>query len=445
MADIITIHSGNALKGHCHVPGDKSISHRAVMFAAIADGRSRVRGFLDGGDCRSTIHVMRGLGVEVDQRSATDVIIHGMGLDGFQEPKDVLDCGNSGTTIRLLTGLLSGQKFVSVLNGSEQIRRRPMGRVADPLRKMGAQIYGRQDGKLAPLTIVPSKLRSMEYTLPVASAQVKSCILLAGLYAGGLTIVHEPGPARDHTERMLQAMGAPIQVLGRTVHSERPEEPLKPLDITVPGDISSAAFLLVAASITPDSSITIQDVGINATRTGIVDALSEMGANIRYRNEGEAAGEPLANLVVETAQMRGATFGGERIVTMIDELPILAVAATQAEGRTIVRDAQELRVKETDRIATTVSELRKMGARIQATEDGFIVDGPTPLYGATVDSHDDHRLAMALAVAGLIAKGGTTIHNAHVTADSFPGFEATLRALGAVVQESGEAIERLSN
>jgi 3-phosphoshikimate 1-carboxyvinyltransferase len=237
---------------------------------------------------------------------------------------------------------------------------------------------------------------------------------------------------------MLQAMGVPIQTLGRMVHSERPEEPLKPLDITVPGDISSAAFLLVAGTITPDSHLTLMDVGINPTRTGIVDALSEMGANIRYRNEGEAAGEPIANLVVETAELRGATFGGERIVTMIDELPILAVAATQAHGRTVVRDAQELRVKETDRIATTVSELRKMGASIEATDDGFIVNGPTPLYGATVSSHDDHRLAMALAIAGLIAKGGTTIHEAYVTADSFPGFEATLRALGAVVQESTE-------
>ncbi len=441
MADIITIHGGRALKGQCRVPGDKSISHRAVMFAAIADGRSRIRGFLDGGDCRSTIQVMRALGVAVDQRSATDVIIHGVGMGGLQEPADVLDCGNSGTTIRLLTGLLAGQKFVSVLNGTEQIRRRPMGRVADPLRRMGAQIYGRQDGRFAPLTIVPSKLRAIEYTLPVASAQVKSCVLLAGLFAGGLTIVNEPGPARDHTERMLQAMGAPIEVLGRTIHCERPEVELKPLDITVPGDISSAAFLLVAATITPNSQITIQDVGINPTRTGIVDALSEMGANIRYRNEGDAAGEPIADLVVETTQLHGATFGGERIVTMIDELPTLAVAATQAEGRTIVRDAQELRVKETDRIATTVSELRKMGAKIQATEDGFIVDGPTPLYGATVDSHDDHRLAMALAVAGLIAKGGTTIRDAYVTADSFPGFEATLRALGAVVQENGEESE----
>jgi 3-phosphoshikimate 1-carboxyvinyltransferase len=438
MADIITIHGGRALKGQCHVPGDKSISHRAVMFSALADGRSRIRGFLDGGDCRATIHVMRGLGVRIEEKSATDIVVHGVGLNGLQEPVDVLDCGNSGTTVRLLTGLLAGQSFTSIINGTEQIRRRPMGRIVDPLRSMGAQILGRQGGRFAPLAIGASKLRAIEYPMPVASAQVKSCLILAGMYTNGLTIIHEPGPARDHTERMLQAMGVPIQTLGRTVHSERPEEPLKPLDITVPGDISSAAFLLVAGTITPDSHLTLMDVGINPTRTGIVDALSEMGANIRYRNEGEAAGEPIANLVVETAELRGTTFGGERIVTMIDELPILAVAATQAHGRTVVRDAQELRVKETDRIATTVSELRKMGASIEATDDGFVVNGPTPLYGATVNSHDDHRLAMALAIAGLIAKGGTTIHKAYVTADSFPGFEATLRALGAVVQESTE-------
>lgn len=439
MADILTIQNGRPLKGQCRIPGDKSISHRAVMFSALADGRSRIRGFLDGGDCRTTIQVMRALGIQIEERSSTDIVVYGAGLNGLQEPTDVLDCGNSGTTIRLLTGLLAGQPFTSILNGTEQIRRRPMGRIVDPLRMMGAQILGRAGGRFAPLALGASPLRAMEYTLPVASAQVKSCLLLAGLFASGLTIIHEPGPARDHTERMLSAMGAPITVLGRTVHSERPEQPLKPLDITVPGDISSAAFLLVAGSIVPDSQLTLLDVGVNPTRTGIVDALSAMGADIRYREEGETAGEPIANLLVQTAELRGATFGGEQIVTMIDELPILAVAATQAQGRTVVRDAQELRVKETDRIATTVSELRKMGAKIQATDDGFIVDGPTPLHGATVDSHDDHRLAMALAVAGLIAQGGTTIHRAYVTADSFPGFEATLRALGAVVQESGDS------
>lgn len=427
----ITITSGATLTGACSVPGDKSISHRAVMFGSIAEGDTHVRNFLDGGDCRATIEVMRGLGVQIDVITPTELIVHGRGLDGLQEPTNVLDCGNSGTTIRLLTGLLVGQQFTTFLNGTAQIRRRPMGRIVRPLRGMGADILGRQNGDYAPLGIRPARLRGMEYTMPVASAQVKSCLLLAGLYAHGLTLVIEPGPARDHTERMLAAMGAPVAVYGNKVSSERPQSPLNALDITVPGDISSAAFLLVAGAITPDSHITIRGVGVNPTRTGIIEALTEMGAAITFVNPREEGGEPVADLVVKSSNLRGTTFGGEQIVTMIDELPILAVAATQAEGRTIVRDAHELRVKETDRIATTVSELRKLGARIEPTPDGFIIDGPTPLIGAPVESHDDHRLAMAMAVAGLVAKGQTVVHGAEVTGDSFPGFEVTLQALGA--------------
>lgn len=427
----ITITPSSSLTGNCSVPGDKSISHRAVMFGSIAEGETHIRNFLDGGDCRSTIDVMRGLGVQVDVVTPTELVVHGRGLGGLQEPANVLDCGNSGTTIRLLTGLLVGQQFATFLNGTAQIRRRPMGRIARPLRGMGADIMGRQMGEYAPLGIRPSRLRGLEYTMPVASAQVKSCLLLAGLYAHGLTIVIEPGPARDHTERMLSAMGAPIAVYGNKITSERPQTPLMPLDITVPGDISSAAFLLVAGAISPDSRITITGVGTNPTRTGIVEALLAMGASIAFTNPRNEGGEPVADLVVTTSSLRGTTFGGEQIVTMIDELPILAVAATQAEGRTVVRDAHELRVKETDRIATTVSELRKLGARIEPTADGFIIDGPTPLIGAPVESHDDHRLAMAMTVAGLVARGKTVVHGAEVTADSFPGFEVTLQALGA--------------
>jgi len=427
----ITITPSSSLTGNCSVPGDKSISHRAVMFGSIAEGETHIRNFLDGGDCRSTIDVMRGLGVQVDVVTPTELVVHGRGLDGLQEPANVLDCGNSGTTIRLLTGLLVGQQFATFLNGTAQIRRRPMGRIVRPLRGMGADIMGRQMGEYAPLGIRPSRLRGLEYTMPVASAQVKSCLLLAGLYAHGLTIVVEPGPARDHTERMLSAMGAPIAVYGNKITSERPQAPLTPLDITVPGDISSAAFLLVAGAITPSSHITITGVGTNPTRTGIVEALLEMGASIAFTNQREEGGEPVADLVVTTSSLRGTTFGGEQIVTMIDELPILAVAATQAEGRTVVRDAHELRVKETDRIATTVSELRKLGAKIEPTADGFIIDGPTPLIGAPVESHDDHRLAMAMTVAGLVARGKTVVHGAEVTADSFPGFEVTFQALGA--------------
>ncbi|MBE2236273.1 MAG: 3-phosphoshikimate 1-carboxyvinyltransferase [Caldilineaceae bacterium] len=427
----ITLASGKALTGACSVPGDKSISHRAVMFGSIAEGATHIRNFLDGGDCRTTIEVMRGLGVQVDVLTPTELVVHGRGLDGLQEPGNVLDCGNSGTTIRLLTGLLVGQQFSTFLNGTAQIRRRPMGRIVRPLRGMGADIMGRQLSEYAPLGIRPSRLRGVEYTMPVASAQVKSCLLLAGLYAHGLTLVIEPGPARDHTERMLAAMGAPVTVYGNKVSSERPQQPLKALDLTVPGDISSAAFLLVAGAITPESHITIRGVGVNPTRTGIIDALLEMGAAITFENPREEGGEPVADLVVAASALRGATFGGDQIVTMIDELPILAVAATQAEGRTVVRDAHELRVKETDRIATTVGELRKLGARIEPTADGFIIDGPTPLIGAPVESHDDHRLAMAMAVAGLVARGQTVVHGAEVTGDSFPGFEITLQALGA--------------
>jgi len=427
----LTIRSGRALTGNCSVPGDKSISHRAVMFGSIAEGASRIRGFLDGADCRATVGVMRSLGVQIEVLTPTELIVHGRGLRGLQEPGGVLDCANSGTTIRLLTGLLAGQSFASFLNGTEQIRRRPMGRIVTPLRAMGADIMGRQGGNYAPLGIRPARLRGFEYDMPVASAQVKSCLLLAGMYAGGLTLVREPGPARDHTERMLMAMGAPIQVMGRTVVSEQPERPLQALDLTVPGDPSSAAFLLVAASIVPGSRILIQGVGINPTRTGIVDALRAMGAKIVVHNERDQAGEPVADLEVSCTELRGASFGGESIVTMIDELPVLAVAATQASGTTVIRDAGELRVKETDRIASTVTELRKMGAKIEPTEDGFIVEGPTQLRAAPAESQGDHRLAMAMAVAGLVATGTTSVFGAEVTGDSFPGFEVTLQALGA--------------
>ena len=427
----ITTSGSNPLTGQCRVPGDKSISHRAVMFASIAEGESHIKNFLDGGDCRSTVHVMRGLGVQIDVHSPTELTVHGRGINGLQEPNTFLDCGNSGTTIRLLTGLLAGQSFTSFVTGTEQIRGRPMNRVVTPLRQMGAAITGRQNGGYAPLSISPSRLRGIEYQMPMASAQVKSCVLLAGLYAPGLTVVHQPGPTRDHTERMLSSMGAPVSASGNAIHSEQPKMPLDPLTITVPGDISSAAFLLVAASIIPNSRVIIAGVGVNLTRIGVVNALLKMGANIELKNERLDAGEPVADLDVTFIGLQAASFGGENIVTMIDELPILAVAATQAQGTTVVRDAGELRVKETDRIATTVSELRKMGAQIDATDDGFIVDGPTTLRGAPVDSHGDHRLAMALTVAGLVADGPTTVYGAEVTADSFPSFETTLQVLGA--------------
>ncbi|MEZ4863980.1 MAG: 3-phosphoshikimate 1-carboxyvinyltransferase [Caldilineaceae bacterium] len=426
----IHLQSGSALTGQCSIPGDKSISHRAVIFGGIAEGQTNVRNFLDGHDCRATIGVMRELGVQVDVLTPTELVVHGRGLDGLQEPNSVLNCDNSGTTIRLMTGLLAGQKFTSFLNGTLQLRRRPMARIVNPLRGMGADIMGRQNANYAPLGIRPAQLRSVEYEMPLASAQVKSCLLLAGLYAKGLTLVREPGPTRDHTERMLIAMGAPIETIGHTVYSERPTSPLRGVAVDVPGDISSAAFLLVAGCIVPDSRLTITGVGVNPTRTGIINALLEMGAQITLHNEREQAGEPVADLEVRYSELRGATFGGAGIVTMIDELMVLAVAATQARGRTIVKDAGELRVKETDRIASTVTELRKMGAKIEPTSDGFIIDGPVELRSAPVESQGDHRLAMAMTIAGLVAKGETTVYGSEVTADSFPSFEVTLQALG---------------
>lgn len=422
---------GSALSGRCHVPGDKSISHRAILLGSIAEGKSRVANYLDGSDCRATMAVMRSLGVTIQEPSPTELVISGRGLDGLQEPSGFLDCANSGTTMRLLAGLVAGQPFASFLTGTEQLRRRPMDRIVNPLRLMGARITGRQNGRLAPLAFDAARLRGLEYEMPVASAQVKSCLILAGICARDLTVIRQPGPARDHTEKMLAAMGAPIEVYGNTVHCEKPESPLRPLDIRIPGDPSSAAFLAAAAAIIPDSRVTIGGVCVNPTRTGFYEALSDMGAAVEFRNLRNHAGEPVADVEVRFRELKGASLGGNRIVTMIDELPILAVVASQAEGRTVVRDASELRVKETDRIATSVSELRKLGASIEPTDEGFVVEGPTPLLGGAVESHGDHRLAMAMTVAALCARGRSTVYGAAVTGDSFPGFETTLQALGA--------------
>lgn len=422
---------GQRLRGDCAVPGDKSVSHRAVMLGALAQGRSRVRGFLDGHDCLATVGVMRALGAGVERVSATELLIDGHGLDGLREPDAVLDCANSGTTMRLIAGLLAGRPFNSVLVGTAQLQHRPMRRIIEPLEAMGGRIVGRCGNRLAPLAIEGRALRGVRYALPVASAQVKSAVLLAGLSAQGAVEVVEPGPARDHTERMLRAMGAALEVDGACVRLEPLREPLRPLDLTVPGDASSAAFLLVAASIVPQSAMCLEGVGINPTRTGLLEALQRMGAAIEVRNVRDEGGEPVADLHVRHAPLEGIELGGEIIVRMIDEIPILAVAASQARGRTVVRDAGELRVKETDRIASTVSELRKLGADIEATDDGLVVNGPTPLRAAHVSSHGDHRLAMATAIAALAVDGRVCIDDAHVFEDSFPGFDTLLTRLGA--------------
>ena len=423
--------SSGPLVGQTAVPADKSITHRALLFGAIAEGVSRVRNYLDGGDCRATLGVVRALGVQVEEPTPGEWLIHGRGLRGLCEPETVLDCVNSGTTARLLTGLLAGQPFHTVLIGSSQLRRRPMARVVEPLQQMGADIAGRQNGRLLPLSIRGRPLSGIDYNLPVASAQVKSAVLLAGLYADGLTVVREPAPTRDHTERMLMAMGAPVTRLGAFASVETPQQPLQPLDLTIPGDFSSAAFLLAAGVCAPGSRISVTGVNINPTRRGLLDALIEMGANVLLDNWGEVVGEPTGDLHVQPSRLGAITLRGDIIPTLIDELPVFAVIATQAEGVTIVRDAAELRVKETDRIAVTVEELRKLGARIEATPDGFVVEGPTQLHGARVHSHGDHRLAMALAIAGLMATDVTAIEDFACVSDSFPGFERVLARLGA--------------
>ncbi|MFO7538617.1 MAG: 3-phosphoshikimate 1-carboxyvinyltransferase [Chloroflexota bacterium] len=421
------------LRGTITVPGDKSISHRAVMLAALAQGTSIIRDWLPAGDTIATLDIFRALGVSisVDEKSpqAWDLQIEGRGLHGLQPPAAALDCRNAGTCMRLLAGILAGQSFASVLDGSPQLRKRPMRRIIDPLSQMGAIIRA-TEGK-APLIIEPASLQAVDFEMNVASAQVKSALLLAGLYAAGPTRVYQPGPARDHTERMLQAMGVEITTLGNWITIQPPTSPLRPLDLTVPGDISSAAFPLVAAAIVPHSEITITNVGYNETRTGLLDALRAMGAEVFVTDERMTGGETAVSLTIRFTELHPTTVGGDTVVRGIDEFPVWAVAATQAAGDSRVTDAAELRVKEVDRIAVLVGELRKLGANLSEHADGFTVHGPTRLYSAEVDSHDDHRLAMSLAVAGLATHGLTLVNDARCAADSFPGFVDSMQQLGA--------------
>jgi len=422
------VKKAEGLRGRVKIPGDKSISHRALLLGAIAEGTTRIRNFLPAADCLATLACVRALGVEVERLSETELIVHGHGLHDLTEPEDILGCAGSGTTMRLLAGILAGQPFYSVLTGNEQLRRRPMGRIVEPLRLMGATVLGRDDGRLPPLTILGGNLHGIEYRLPVASAQVKSAILLAGLYADGPTVIHEPGPARDHTERMLAAMGANIQYQISNIKVQSSN--LSSLDIVVPGDISSAAYFIAAACLVPGSEVVVVGVGVNPTRTGFLDVLKKMGADILVENRRDSGGEPVADVVVRAGCLRGTEVKGDQVPRMIDEFPILAVVATQVQGTTEVSDAAELRVKETDRIANIAVELRKLGARIEERPDGFVVKGPTPLVGTQVNSHGDHRLAMSLAIAGLVAEGETTVEGSECIADSFPGFEEVLTALG---------------
>ena len=424
----LVLEKNNKLRGNIFVPGDKSISHRSLILGSIAQGETRIYNFLNSLDCLKTLECMQALGAEIELGKDNSAKIKGEGLYGLQEPKDILDVGNSGTTIRLLTGLLSGQNFYSVLNGDVSIRKRPMKRVVEPLRLMGADIGGRKDGQFAPLSVRGNKLNPLHYTLPVASAQVKTALLLAGLYITGGTIIKEPLPTRDHTEKMLEIMQADLKISPFEIKVMGGKE-LRGTDIFIPGDISSAAYFIAAASILKDSQITIRQVGVNPTRTGIIEILKKMGTKIETLNYQIKSNEPQADLKIEYSKLKGVEIKKENVPFLIDELPLIAVVATQAQGKTVVSGARELRVKETDRIKAMVSELKKMGADIKEKEDGFIVNGPTGLQGAVCESYNDHRIAMSLAVAALLAEGKTIIKNSECIDISFPGFGKTLQKL----------------
>jgi len=416
------------LKGNISVPGDKSISHRSLILGSIAQGETQIHNFLNSLDCLKTLECMRALGVEIKSGCDNYIKIKGKGLYGLQEPKNILDVGNSGTTIRLLTGLLSGQNFYSVLDGDNSIRKRPMKRIVQPLRLMGANIWGRENGRFVPLGIKGSKLNPLHYTLPVASAQVKSALLLAGLYATGETVIKEPLPTRDHTERMLEIMQADMKISSHEIKIQGGKE-LKGTEIFIPGDISSAAYFIVATSVLKGSQIIIKQVGINPTRIGIIGILNKMGAKIDILNYQIKSNESQADLRIEYSELKGVEIKEEMVPFLIDELPLIAVVATQAQGKTVVSGAKELRVKETDRIKAIVSELKKMRADIEEREDGFVVKGPSKLQGAICESYNDHRIAMSLAVAALLAERKTFIKNSECIDISFPGFENTLQKL----------------
>jgi len=421
------------IAGTASVPGDKSVSHRVALLGALADGLTEVQGFLEGEDCLGTLKAVQALGAEVARKGPGHYVIQGAGLEGLSEPGDVVDCGNSGTTVRLLVGVLAGQPFATVLTGDESLRRRPMDRVVEPLGRMGARFVGRRGGARLPLAIAGARpLHPIRHVSPVASAQVKSAVLLAGLFASGPTSVVEPARSRDHTERMLTAFGGDLQVDGQTV-TIVPGRRLTGRLCRVPGDISSAAFFLVAGAAAPDGDVTIRGVGVNPTRTGALDILESMGARVGVSTR-EGDGEPMADLRVGPSRLHGTEVGGPVVPRAIDEIPILAVAAACAEGPTVVRDASELRVKESDRIRALASELGKMGVAVEERPDGFRIpgrpsSGAAPFRGACVSSWGDHRLAMALVVAGLLADGPTMVEGIDCIATSYPDFVPTCRAL----------------
>jgi len=415
-----TITPSHGLKGELIVPGDKSISHRAIMFASLAEGTSRIRGLLRGEDCMSTLAAFQQMGVRVEE-IGHELLIEGRGVRGLREPADVIDCGNSGTTMRLMSGILAAQPFFTVLTGDKYLRQRPMARIIKPLVGMGAQISGRENGTKAPLAIQGGMLTSGEYHSPVSSAQVKSAILLAGMQVEGETRVFEPHLSRDHSERMLRYFGVEIKSFDGGASVCGPAT-LQGRDVDVPGDISSAAFFLVAALITPGSELLLKNVGVNPTRSGILDILLQMGGQIELLNQRELSGEPVADLLVKYSSLRGIEIGGELVPRAIDEFPVVSVAAAFAEGETLIRDAKELRVKETDRIIAVCDTLGKIGGQVEPLEDGMRIQGTGSLQGGLVNSFGDHRIAMSMAVAAQAAKGSITIEDTGCTATSFPNF-----------------------
>lgn len=418
-----------SLKGEIHIPGDKSISHRSVMFGALANGMTEVTHFLQGADCLSTISCFQKLGIPIENTNGC-IRIQGKGLHGLRPPACVLDVGNSGTTMRLLSGILAGQPFSSTLNGDASIQKRPMKRIITPLREMGAAVSGADGTDCAPLFINGAPLHGIDYQSPVASAQVKSCILLAGLYADTKTSVTEPSLSRNHTELMLRSFGAEI-TCSDTTATILPDAVLTGQKIDVPGDISSAAYFIAAALLVPNAEVLIHNVGVNPTRDGILRAAKAMNADITRLNEHQVSGEPVCDLLVRSSSLTATTVEGSLIPTLIDEIPVLAVLAAYANGTTVIRDAAELKVKESNRIETIVSNLKKMGADVEATEDGMVIYGGKPLHCAEIDPHADHRIAMAFAVAALCAQGGAEILNAECASVSYPSFYKDLQSLYA--------------
>ena len=419
---------GGAMSGEARVPGDKSISHRSIMLGAIANGTTRVKGFLEGEDAMATLAAFRAMGVEIEGPEQGNVTIHGVGLHGLSAPADALDLGNAGTGMRLICGLLAGQAFDSELTGDASLCSRPMGRVIEPLTMMDANIQSAPGGR-PPLAICGGQtLRSIHYELPMASAQVKSCVLLAGLYSEGRTSVREPGPSRDHTERMLRGFGYSVQSTQDVIALDGGGN-LKGCDIDVPADISSAAFFLVAASIAPDSDLMLTHVGINPTRIGVINVLRLMGANITLHNKREVGGEPVADIHVRSARLKGIEIPLDQVPLAIDEFPALFIAAACAVGRTVLRGAEELRVKESDRIAAMAEGLSTLGIMNEVLEDGIIIDGGTP-GGGVIKTYHDHRIAMSFAIAGLRATGKITVLDCDHVATSFPGFDSLARSLG---------------